>query len=87
MVRQWQTLIYDHHYKATTLDRGPDWVLLAQAYGLDGARVSTVDELAEALRRALASDRGTVIDCVIDKDEMVRPMVAGGARITDFLAV
>ena len=87
MVRQWQTLIYDRHYKATTLDRGPDWVKLAEAYGLSGARVSTVDELAEALRQALASDRGTVIDCVIDIDEMVRPMVAGGARITDFLAI
>ena len=87
MVRQWQTLIYDRHYKATTLDRGPDWVNLAEAYGLSGARVSTVDELARTLRQALASDRGTVIDCVIDIDEMVRPMVAGGARITDFLAI
>ena len=85
MVRQWQTLIYDHRYAQTTLDRGPDFVKLAEAYGLKGARVSTVEELRAAVQDALEDGHGYVIDCVIDLDEMVRPMVEGGKQITDFL--
>ena len=47
MVRQWQTLIYNGHYSQTTLDRGPDFVKLAEAYGLGGKRVCTVPELED----------------------------------------
>ncbi len=85
MVRQWQTLIYHGHYSQTTLDRGPDFVKLAEAYGLGGKRVCTVPELEAAVKEALASGRGYVIDCAIEMDEMVRPMVPGGGRITQFL--
>jgi len=85
MVRQWQTLIYDKHYCATTLDRGPDFVKLADAYGLRGRRVTNVEELSAALTDALQCQEGYVIDCAIDIDEMVRPMVTGGSAITDFI--
>lgn len=85
MVRQWQTLIYNKRYSQTTLDRGPDFVRLAQAYGLEGRRVSSVDEMEAAVREALSSRRGYVLDCVIGQDEMVRPMVPGGKRITHFI--
>ncbi len=85
MVRQWQTLIYDKHYAATNLDRSPDFVKLAEAYGLSGARVTNVDELEKAIKEALACGHGYVIDCVIDMDEKVRPMVGGGSHITDFM--
>ena len=85
MVRQWQTLIYNGHYSQTTLDRGPDFVKLAEAYGLGGKRVCTVPELEAAVKEALTSGRGYVIDCAIEMDEMVRPMVPGGGRITQFL--
>ena len=85
MVRQWQTLIYDKHYSQTTLDRGPDFVKLAEAYGLGGRRVCNVAELEEAIQEALHCGHGYVIDCAIDMDEMVRPMVPGGGQITDFL--
>ena len=85
MVRQWQSLIYNHHYSETTLDRGPDFVKLAEAYGLRGFRVRTREEMERTLDEALASGTGAVIDCMLDIDEMVRPMVAGGAHITDFL--
>ena len=85
MVRQWQTLMYDKHYSQTVLDRAPDFVKLAQANGLGGKRVCSVPELEDALREALASDHGYVIDCAIEMDEMVRPMVPGGQRITQFL--
>ncbi len=87
MVRQWQTLIYNGHYSQTTLERGPDFVKLAEAYGLGGKRVCTVDELEAALKEALASDHGYVIDCAIEMDEMVRPMVPVGEKITKFLVV
>ena len=51
MVRQWQNLIYDKRYSQTTLDRGPDFVKLAEAYGLKGFRVSTREEMEAAFRR------------------------------------
>ena len=85
MVRQWQTLIYNKRFSSTTLDRAPDFVKLAEAYGLSGKRVTTVEELEEALNEALSCGHGYVIDCVIDMDEKVRPMVGGGSHITDFM--
>ena len=85
MVRQLQTLIYDKRYSQTTLDRGPDFVKLAQAYGLSGRRVVNAAEFEEALAEALACGHGYVIDCAIETDEKVRPMVAGGDDITSFL--
>ena len=85
MVRQWQHLIYKERYSQTTLDRGPDFAALAKAYGLNGFRAANEEQLRQALAEALASDRGSVIDCVIDMDEMVRPMVGGGQPITDFM--
>lgn len=85
MVRQWQNLIYNKHFSQTTLTHGPDFVKLAEAYGLKGSRVSTVAELEEAIKAALEFGHGYVIDCAIDTDEMVRPMVSGGAHITQFI--
>jgi acetolactate synthase-1/2/3 large subunit len=85
MVRQWQNLIYQKRFSETTLDRGPDFVKLAEAYGLKGFRATTMAEMETAFQAALKAGRGCVIDCVLDMDEMVRPMVAGGAHITDFL--
>ena len=91
MVRQWQTLMYQRRYSQTTLDRGPDFVKLAEAYGLAGRRVRSAEEfesaLVDALQLAERKAIGTVIDCVIDRDELVRPMVPNGFDITDFLAV
>ena len=85
MVRQWQNLIYNQRFSETTLDRGPDFVKLAQAYGLNGYRVTNRAEMEQAFKSALASGKGCVIDAVIDTDDMVRPMVPGGAHITNFL--
>ena len=85
MVRQWQNLIYDKHFSETTLDRGPDFVKLAEAYGLKGRRVNNQKDLCDAIEDAMASGVGYVIDCCIDMDEMVRPMVKGGDHIANFL--
>jgi acetolactate synthase-1/2/3 large subunit len=85
MVRQWQTMLYGQRYSQTTLDRPPDFVKLAEAYDLNGFRAANRTEFEDAFTRALASDRGTVIECVIDIDEKVRPMVNPGGRLSDFL--
>ncbi len=88
MVRQWQHLIYKERYFQTTLDRGPDFVALARAYGLEGRRATSLEDLTAALKDALIArnaGRGTVIDCPIDIDEMVRPMVGGDSAIADFM--
>ena len=85
MVRQWQTLTCNGRHSQTTLDRGPDFVKLADAYGVKGCRVTDVTELEAALTDALDSEVATVIDCAIDIDEMVRPMVGGGSHITRFM--
>ena len=85
MVRQWQSLIYGGRYSETTLDRGPDFVKLAEAYGIRGFRVETPADMERVLKEALAAREPAVIDCRLDIDEMVRPMVASGSEITDFL--
>ncbi len=85
MVRQWQNLIYKKRFSQTDLGFAPDFVKLAEAYGLKGARVSTIEELETAMDEAIAWGHGYVIDCVIDTDEMVRPMVGGGSAITNFM--
>ncbi len=88
MVRQWQELTYDKRFYMTTTDRGPDFVKLAEAYGLKGAQVHTVEELEAAIQEGMAEakqGRGYIVDCIIQEGELVRPMVSGGMHITDFL--
>ena len=85
MVRQWQNLIYHKRFSETTLDRGPDFVKLAEAYGLKGFRATNQEEFQQAFRQALEAGCGCVIDCAIDIDAMVHPMVGGGAPVTEFL--
>jgi acetolactate synthase-1/2/3 large subunit len=60
-------------------------VKLAEAYGLEGYHVSNIRDFEAAFSAAVASGRACVIDCAIDIDEMVHPMVPGGKPITDFL--
>ncbi len=85
MVRQWQHLIYGERYSQTDLDRGPDFVKLAEAYGLQGGRAASQPEFEALLKTAIDSGKPWVIDCAIDKDAMVHPMVPGGAPVTSFL--
>lgn len=82
MVRQWQTLFYEKRYSHTVLDHNVDYVKLAEAMGAVGMRATTLDEFKEAFSEALALNKPVVIDCVIDKDEKVWPMVAPGESIS-----
>lgn len=82
MVRQWQDLFYEKRYSATVLDDGVDFVKLAEAMGAAGYRATNREEFAEALTKALNSEIPVVIDCIIDREDKVWPMVAPGAAIS-----
>lgn len=85
MVRQWQTAFYEKHYSATVLDDGVDYIKVAEALGCKGFRVTSRAAFAEAFAEALKEDGPTVLDCIIDPDDRVLPMVAPGANIDDFM--
>lgn len=83
MVRQWQTLFYGQRYSATVLNDAVDFVKLAEGMGAVGMRATTLDEFKAAFSEALTLGRPVVIDCQIDSDEKVWPMVAPGAAISE----
>ena len=83
MVRQWQTLFYGKRYSATVLNDGVDFVKVAEGLGCLGIRVTKKEEMGPALEEAIASGRPTLIECVIDCDDKVFPMVPAGAAIEE----
>lgn len=83
MVRQWQNLFYGQRYSATVLNDGVDFAKVAEAMGAVGIRATTQEEFREAFAKALRSDQLVLIDCQIDSDDKVWPMVAPGAAISD----
>ena len=83
MVRQWQNLFYEQHYSATVLDDGVDFVKLAEAMGAKAKRVTNRDEFEAAFAEALECKVPYVIDCIIDSDDKVWPMVAPGSPINE----
>lgn len=86
MVRQWQTLFYNKHYSNSVLERKTDFTALAKAFGADGEAVSTPEELTAALTRAFDQTEGPyVIDCRIDKDEFVLPMLPPGGSMDEMI--
>ena len=87
MVRQWQELFYDANYVATDMKGQPDFVKLADAYGAEGYRITTEEELEELLPKALASPRTAVIDVLVDREENVSPIVPAGASLDEMLIV
>ncbi|MCI8797688.1 MAG: biosynthetic-type acetolactate synthase large subunit [Dorea sp.] len=83
MVRQWQNLFYGQRYSATILNDAVDFVKLAEAMGAEGIRAATQEEFREAFARALTLGKPVVIDCQIDCDDKVWPMVAPGKAIDE----
>lgn len=85
MVRQWQTLFYNAHYSNTTLNRQTDFVKTAEAFGAKGVRVSTEEELDKACQEAFSHNEPFLIDCVVNCDEFVLPMLPPGGSIDDMI--
>lgn len=85
MVRQWQTLFFNKHYSNTILDRKTDFPAFAKSFGADGETVTTAEELDEALTRAFNCEGPYIVDCRIDKDEFVLPMLPPGGSMDDII--
>lgn len=85
MVRQWQELFYGKNYSSTDLEKAPDFVKLAEAYGAKGLRCTRPDEVESILSQGLNFKGTVVMDFVVDREESVYPMVPAGGAITEML--
>ncbi|MDL2218931.1 biosynthetic-type acetolactate synthase large subunit [Ruminococcaceae bacterium OttesenSCG-928-O06] len=85
MVRQWQHSFYGDRFSQTTLDRKTDYVKMAEAFGAKGYRATTPAQLADAMDKALAAGGPVWIECVLDRDEMVSPMIPSGGTVDDII--
>lgn len=85
MVRQWQTIFFNKHYSSTTLDRATDYVMLAQAFGAKGFVAETPEEMNKAAKAAFETEGVVIVDCRIDSDELVLPMIPPNGTITDII--
>lgn len=83
MVRQWQSIFYEKRYSSTILNDKVDFVKFAEAMGAKGFRVNSIEEFKEVFANTLKMEDPVVIDCTIDSDEKVWPMVAPGAAISE----
>jgi len=84
MVRQWQEFFYEERYQATPMFN-PDFVALAQAYGIPSMRVTTRDEIEESVKFARSHEGPVLIEYVIEKEEIVYPMVPAGADLHNMI--
>ena len=83
MVRQWQTLFYNKRYSNTSLDDNVDFVKVSEGLGAKSYRVESIDEFEAAFKDALKQKTPTMIECVIDNNDKVFPMVSPGASIAE----
>lgn len=85
MVRQWQTLFYDHRYSNTSIERKTDYVKLAEAFGGKGLRIKTHQDIEPVMKEALSSKVPCIVDCWIDKDDCVYPIIPPGKSGKDII--
>lgn len=85
MVRQWQTLFYDKRYSGTNLERGTDFVKLAEAFGAKGFKADDIEEFRAVFEKAYAYDGPAIIDMRIDPDAMVLPMLRPGGTFDNLV--
>ena len=87
MVRQWQNLFFDKHYSQTVLERKTDFVKLAEAFGIKGYRISNVSQMKDVINQAFKEKGPVLVDCYIDKDEFVLPMLPPGGSFEDIITI
>jgi acetolactate synthase-1/2/3 large subunit len=85
MVRQWQTYFYNKRYSCSTLDRKTDYVKLAEAFGAKGFRIETTEDMQPVLDKVFAQKGPCVVDCWIDRDEKVMPMIPSGKTVDEII--
>ncbi len=85
MVRQWQELFFNRRFSATCLEGSVDFVKLAEAYGALGLRAAKKNEVKDVIKEAVSSEKPTIIDFVVEREENVSPMVPAGAAINEIL--
>jgi acetolactate synthase-1/2/3 large subunit len=83
MVRQWQRIFYDKRFSQTDIDRGTDMMKLAEAFGIEGVRIENKDEIEAGLKKAIECGKPCLVECVINKDVNVLPMVAPGGDVLE----
>ena len=83
MVRQWQRLFYNCHFSQTTLEKSTDFELLAKAFGIEPVTITKKSEVREKLEHAVSCGKPVLINCIIDKDINVLPMVPAGASVAE----
>ena len=87
MVRQWQELFTQHRYSFVDLEVNPDFETLAKAYGVQGVTLSTIEDLRSQLRDLILSDEPVVINCVVEREENVFPMIPAGCSAKDMIGL
>ena len=85
MVRQWQNLFFEQRYSNTTINRATDYPKLAEAFGGVGYRAADMDELQAALEMAFSAEKPVMIECLIDQDELVLPIIPAGGSFDDMI--
>ena len=85
MVYQWQTIFYGGRYSSTVPERKTDYVKLAEGFGLKGYHVETLEEFEEAMKEAMKSEGPVWIECKIEKEERVLPMIPGGKTVEEII--
>ena len=85
MVRQWQELFKDRRYSFVDLQCNPDFVKIAEAYGIKSERLKTKEDLKNRLKDLILSDEGTIIDCIVEKEENVFPMIPAGKTVSQMI--
>lgn len=83
MVRQWQRIFYDKRFSQTDIDRGTDMMKLAEAFGIEGVRIENKGDIESGLKKAIECGRPCLVECVINKDVNVLPMVAPGGDVLE----
>ena len=87
MVRQWQELFNQRRYSFVDLEVNPDFEILAKAYGVQGVTLSTIEDLRSQLRDLILSDEPVVINCVVEREENVFPMIPAGCTAKDMMGL
>ena len=85
MVRQWQELFKDRRYSFVDLECNPDFVKIADAYGIKSERLKTKADLENKLKDLILSDEGVILDCIIEREENVFPMIPAGKTVSQMI--